>query len=41
MRVGGATNQSWINILKGNIEIIKSLNKNGIEIGIKFFSSNF
>ena len=24
---GGAANQSWINILKGNIEIIKSLNK--------------
>ena len=41
MRVGGATNQSWINILKGNIEIIKSLNKNGIEIGIKFFFFKF
>ena len=36
MRYGGATTRSILNILLGNIEILKSLKKNGVEVG-KFF----
>jgi glycosyltransferase involved in cell wall biosynthesis len=36
MRYGGATTKSFLNILLGNIEILKSLKKNNVEVG-KFF----
>ncbi len=43
MLLGGATNSSWINIFKGNQEIMKSLKSNNIKINrfflfYKFFS---
>ena len=41
MRVGGATNKSWINIYKGNKEIISALKKNNINVGLIFFISKF
>lgn len=37
MRAGGITNRSWINIIKGNLEIIRSLKRNNIRIDLRFF----
>ena len=37
MRVGGVTNNSVLNILKGNREILTSLKKNKIKFGPSFF----
>ena len=36
MRYGGTTTKSFLNILLGNIELLKSLKKNNVEVG-KFF----
>ncbi len=37
MRVGGATNKSWSNIYKGNLEIIRSLKMNGFSMSNTYF----
>ena len=40
MRLGGATNRSWSNIVRQNKEIINALGKNGIHVSFLWFLAN-
>jgi glycosyltransferase involved in cell wall biosynthesis len=40
MRLGGATNQSWRNILRQNLEILKAFKKNNIPYSLPSFAFN-
>tara|TARA_B100001057_G_scaffold500748_1_gene617546 strand:+ start:657 stop:1427 length:771 start_codon:yes stop_codon:yes gene_type:complete len=41
MRAGGVSNKSWLNIFKGNLEIIESLKNYDIKVDLRFFIFKF